>query len=160
LIRPSSSAVEAALVEANSAPSPPAPQPARPAAETPWSSILAEKERTETSAPTTSWALWVNQNNPDNSPGGGSSGQGAASNGPTATGSVVIVGNYTPTNETDDWFSPETWSERPEEEEEKGILDKVVDTIDFWNDGENSVNAVKSEVLFLLSVVVVWAVVV
>lgn len=103
--------------------------------------------------PTTSWELWISNNkNPDNNE------EGDVTTDPTL-GDAVNVGNYTPSNGTDSWFNPSTWGDRPEEPEEEGVLDKITN---FWdNDDDSAGNAMESsrnEVVFLLSVVVAWAV--
>eukprot|EP00578_Thalassiosira_sp_NH16_P015816 CAMPEP_0181110904 /NCGR_PEP_ID=MMETSP1071-20121207/18971_1 /TAXON_ID=35127 /ORGANISM="Thalassiosira sp., Strain NH16" /LENGTH=216 /DNA_ID=CAMNT_0023194723 /DNA_START=92 /DNA_END=740 /DNA_ORIENTATION=+ len=41
-------------------------------------------------------------------------------------------------NLTAGWFDGNKWGDRPPEEEEKGMVDKAIDTIDFWNNRDES----------------------
>jgi len=103
------------------------------------------------SRPTTSWELWISgSKNPDSDEGGSKEG-GTEPN----TGNTIGIGNYTPSNETDGWFNADTWGDRVEDEpEDEGVLDKI----DFWNNSANAMESSRNEVIFLVSVVVAWAV--
>lgn len=122
----------------------------------------AVPQASATARPTTAWELWISasQNKDDSQEVNGSKEEGDVTTDHT-TGDVVVIGNFTATNETDDWFNPTTWGDRPEVPEEEGVVEGVLDKMSFWDNDDSAGNAMESsrnEVILLLSVVLVWVV--
>lgn len=95
-----------------------------------------------TSSPITNWEKWLleKNNEPDPAPGNNNNNQQQQQQ-PQKEGQKGVAGlttgkegngDYTPTNDTS-WINPDTWGSRPEEEEEKGVVGKAIDTIKFWD---------------------------
>lgn len=118
-----------------------------------------------TNEPTTKWHAWINANNKPENGDGGDSNNGSEDDPTTGNEDDPTNGNNPnnkPEKEQDlseqEWFNETTWDGRyqdkpREDEDEGGVLDKI----NFW-DKNSAMESSQSQVVFLVGVIVAWAI--